>query len=640
MIFKNTLKTFNFLILFLALFVVLRGIFILYVGFYHHEIGQDYSLSDIFYSLLYGARYDNRNIAIFTLIYFLSSFILKTRGLYLLTLTLSTLSIFIALGHMVFYTIYHDTFNLNLLGLFRESPATLLATGLSGDYNLMANLLAWLALSFIFITCYKKLDTKIDALIFQTPRLRALALPFLALSLAWIYTSSFKLKDSLIPPPLHNSNIFLHKIITDEYRALYFVHKAYRVTRTIPMGAEDITATAQGYFNLSTPPPYDLYTLLSQTSHNPSDAKITHIFYIISESLSLWNFEPRLDAIDLMSETKGIIKENGALFFDKFLESADATGKSLESQLTGLFNFDIAPLYGSLPIFETAISSMMKRLGYQTNFYFGGPNSFWKTISFAKSQGFDSAFQQSDMESLAHKKTYPAPYKNEWGVNDEILFDFIGQNTTSKPSFNMILTTSNHAPFDVPLESYGVPMDKLKAFIKDHDFTIDPKKLGHIYWYDKMLARFIRDMAAKYPRSLFIITGDHYGRDYLTTNPDISITKQVPLIIYSPTLKPHKTASIGSHLDIAPTIIELIAPKGFKYSSFGQPLASNDKTLKFPHKLALGYYTIGTANALYSPEQSPIVFKDSSDDLKALYKRLEQARALSWHLIFKGSIIP
>ena len=412
------------------------------------------------------------------------------------------------------------------------------------------------------------------------------------------------------------------------------------MTRTIPMGAEDITATAQAYFSLSTPPPYDLYTLLSQTSHNPSDTKITHIFYIISESLSLWNFEPRLDAINLMRETKAIIKEGNALFFDKFLESADATGKSLESQLTGLFNFDIAPLYGSLPIFETAISSMMKRLGYQTNFYFGGPNSFWKTISFAKSQGFDSAFQQSDMESLAHKKTYPAPYKNEWGVNDEILFDFIGQNTTSKPSFNMILTTSNHAPFDVPLESYGVPMDKLKAFIKNHGFTIDPKKLGHIYWYDKMLARFIRDMAAKYPRSLFIITGDHYGRDYLTTNPDISITKQVPLIIYSPTLKPHKTASIGSHLDIAPTIIELIAPKGFKYSSFGQPLASNDKTLKFPHKLALGYYTIGTANALYSPEQSPIVFKDSSDDLKELYKRLEQARALSWHLIFKGSIIP
>lgn len=414
------------------------------------------------------------------------------------------------------------------------------------------------------------------------------------------------------------------------------------MTRTIPMDAEDITATAQQYFNPTTPPPYDLYTLLSQTSHNPSNTKITHIFYIISESLSLWNFEPRLDAIDLMSETKAIIKEGEALFFDKFLESASLTGRSMESQATGLLNIDIAlhSLSGNLPTFKTAIAPMMKKLGYAANFYFGGPNSFWKIAKFTKTQGFDTIFDQSDMESLAQKKTYPTPYKNEWGVNDEILFDFIGQNTTSNPSFNMILTTSNHAPFDVPLESYGVPMDKLKAFIKDHGFTIDPKKLGHIYWYDKMLARFIRDMAAKYPRSLFIITGDHYGRDYLTTNPDISITKQVPLIIYSPTLKPHKTAPIGSHLDIAPTIIELIAPKGFKYSSFGQPLASNDKTLKFPHKLALGYYTIGTPNALYSPEQSPIVFKDSSDDLKALYKRLEQARALSWHLIFKGPIIP
>ena len=39
------------------------------------------------------------------------------------------------------------------------------------------------------------------------------------------------------------------------------------------------------------------------------------------------------------------------------------------------------------------------------------------------------------------------------------------------------------------------------------------KELGHLCYSDKCIGDFVRNAQLKFPNSLFLFTGDHYGRD-------------------------------------------------------------------------------------------------------------------------------
>lgn len=93
---------------------------------------------------------------------------------------------------------------------------------------------------------------------------------------------------------------------------------------------------------------------------------------------------------------------------------------------------------------------------------------------------------------------------------------------------------------------------------------------------DQAVNQFIAEMKAAFPDSLFIYTGDHsslYGdlgnsslvpRDYLFR--ELYCT---PLLIHHRDLSQDwfSGTTIGTHLNIMPTVFELIAPKGFTYYS-------------------------------------------------------------------------
>lgn len=647
MILKNILKTFNFVFLLVILFIVLRIIFILYVGIYHSEMGDNItpSIRDIFLCLFNGMQYDNRIIAIFGILYLILSFFFKDKGLQFYASFIIFFVSFLGIAHMLFFIIYHDVFNSNLLGLIFDDQIAILKTGLSSEYNLLIKLLMWLILSCLFIFLYKKITLLIQTISFpKNHTLTFLAFIFLAFILMFFINASFSFKGkSLDQQTTPSKNIFLKKITTDNFRALYFVYKGYKLIAKSSLKdfyKKDIVTTTQEFFDLKKNPPYDLYTLLEKEVKNTSATSIQHIFYIVSESLSKWHFEKRFDAIDLMSQTKKLIQENKALSIDFFLENAPSTAKSLDSQITGLLQLDIPlhTLIGKIPSLQTSIANILKQLNYKTYFYYGGSGNWQKLDSFTHSQGFDKLFDESYLLTFAKNKNYPTPYKNIWGVSDNVLFDFILENTSQTPSFNMIMTTSNHPPYDLPLEKYDIPIEKIKSFVEENHLNISPKILAHIYWYDKILIDFISKMSKKYPNSLFIITGDHYDR-YYPDNPNIAITKQVPCIIYSSVLAPHKTTNVGSHLDITPTIVELVGHRGFKYSSFGTPLASNNAGFKIPNKLALGYFVIGNKNMLYEPNQKPFIIHPTNETIVNLYEKLDQARALSWYLIFRGNKI-
>ena len=95
----------------------------------------------------------------------------------------------------------------------------------------------------------------------------------------------------------------------------------------------------------------------------------------------------------------------------------------------------------------------------------------------------------------------------------------------------------------------------------------------------------------------------------------------------------------GSHIDIFPTLIEMIAPKGFSYYSFGESLFKSKK-IGFGEKR-----TISTENIeIYNKAQNTTSFSlksltknkiDSSLNHEA-YKKLN---SLGWHYTLKGDSI-
>lgn len=168
-------------------------------------------------------------------------------------------------------------------------------------------------------------------------------------------------------------------------------------------------------------------------------------------------------------------------------------------------------------------------------------------------------------------------------------------------------------------------------------------ELGILWWIDKQIAQFIRKVSEQYPDSLFVITGDH--THYAYTQGVLSY-REVPMLIYSPTLKIYPTSDVGSQLDIAPTILDLVSPQGFEYYSFGRPIfATQPEKVKNP--LFNAFELVGDSQYVYTEHLRRITLKDylvkdyqqADERMKKLLERLRDGRALSWYLFSKGGLI-
>ncbi len=296
----------------------------------------------------------------------------------------------------------------------------------------------------------------------------------------------------------------------------------------------------------------------------------------------------------------------------------------------------------------TAPGVIMKDLGYRTNFYYGGSGIWQKLDQYTATQGFDNMFYNTNVINNAKLNGYSAPYEGLWGAYDHYLYTFVRDEVfkyRGMPSFNMILTTSNHPPYDVPLEQFDVPLDEIRQFLAKQNYNKqDARLFGHIWYQDKQILHFIQEISRVLPDSIFIITGDHYDREYPKTASH-KVSNTIPLIIYSPVLEITKNTNIGSHIDITPSILELIAPHNYTYHSFGTPLVSNNIIALSEKNTAQGYFAVATDRYIYTKDDvieyfhSVATYEDDKQNAQNLYKRAQQATALSWWILKNGYVI-
>jgi phosphoglycerol transferase MdoB-like AlkP superfamily enzyme len=323
-----------------------------------------------------------------------------------------------------------------------------------------------------------------------------------------------------------------------------------------------------------------------------------------------------------------------------FLPSGSGTEETLGAIITGLPESGVmvnyqASVQRGLP---TDIAGIFKRLGYKPRFFYGGYLSWQRLGDFCREHGFKEIYGGDKMS--------PRLTGNEWGVDDKVLFQFILDHTADEPTFNLVMTTSYHPPFSVNLESEGWDAAPLKTNalcggLAERTLRI----LGHLWYSDKCVANFVAEAARKFGNPCFAVTGDHYSRHCIKAVPSLYESESVPLVLYGKPFLAKKEWPLpplaGSHLDIAPTLVNLVAPDGFAYHSFGRDLFDTTRpqvgfgraAVITPDHIA----TVGEPAREENLNGQPLPVDEEADNL---ILRHRQFHGLGWWRAVKGAAWP
>ena len=255
-----------------------------------------------------------------------------------------------------------------------------------------------------------------------------------------------------------------------------------------------------------------------------------------------------------------------SLYWKNFVSNAGRTFGSLPSIL-GSLPYGEKGFLELKPIpFHSSLISILKSNGYNTSFYCGDKSNFDNRINFLD---FNSTDHVIDIDKFG--SDYKMTNKNSggftWGYPDaEIFRKTLSEiNTKKEPRLDIIMTLTNHEPFDFPEKAaYLKKVDQIintNKNIKLSKSNIESNKniYASLLYTDNSIRNFIESYAKRpdYKNTIFIITGDH--RLIPIEQKDKLCRFHVPLYIFSPMLKRIESfKSVSSHWDITPSLVSFL----------------------------------------------------------------------------------
>jgi phosphoglycerol transferase MdoB-like AlkP superfamily enzyme len=640
--------------LYLFICTVLCLFRISFIGILHQYLSESTTLKDIGIALYYGARLSLKSAGAITLLSFLFCTVLgifiksnrwQSIRLGLGYVYICVLSILFQ-ARIPYYEQFHMAFSVFIFNTFRDDTVALFYT-LVQQYHLVVRLLVAFIIAFLLCKGLRMILTTrtypmpqfsrwYHKMAFRTALLLSIGLfmVFTRFGGSLTYGSGINWESAA-----KSKEDFLNEAILDDVQALY---RAYSLNSILQSGKnlniskEKIIEYGNylvGHKVLSN----NIDDFLSKEAQGAKVKKPKHIFLIVGESYAGWPLLPKYKDLNIANGMKSIIEQDNAIQVQNFLATSTSTMAGINGIITGMPEINLSPNYQSESYkgpYATAIAVQMRKLGYKNHFWYGGFSSWQRIKDFTLAQGFDEFHGSSDWQSQGG---------NAWGSEDKYFLNAISATfKDEQPTFNVILTTSNHPPYTVDLKQEdfdgdnvvgGLP-DKLKS---DQEWI---EKLGHFWYADKVLAMFLKEMYRKYPDSLFIITGDHADRMNIEASPTLFDRYAVPLIIYGQGVNKQLLSSeiAGSHIDISPTLLELIAPQGFTYYSVGETLTRTKKLGINDHLWITPNYIgrIEEGNVEALNWASSTATPPSSEILK---QEIDAIRAVSWWRIARGKNI-
>ena len=626
-------------------FIYLQLFRLIFILFFSGELSKDVPFIDFYLVFLNGAKFDSSTISYFLIIPFFStaSLFLYKNEERLNKIRIFFISLFVIISSTLFivsigyFVEYNDQFNHFLfVGLYDDQYAVLMTMiyefHLIEAIILLTVLIIYIKRFFLFLVKFNiQINIKLEPIVKYRFVLFILVFGLFICGLR----GSFGKRPALRKWANISTDDFLNKIVMNPFISLKYAYKDFKSlnnSKTNPyLKNETILNALTKYYGKSDS--LDIFSYIKKKNDGDFNLKNTPktIFLIVMESYDSWPLDEKYASLNISNELKSIAKKG--VHFTHFLPSAYSTMNSFSSILTGIpyTGINISRNRHS-DISEMSLPSQLKTLGYRVNFFYGGFSSWQNIGNMTKELGVDNVYSAPHMG-------FDESEKGVWGVDDKRLFDFsLSKVDTTIKTLNIILTTSYHPPYNMDVYTKGFPLKKIPDDLKHvYDGSISLKRLGHLWYADKSIGEFVKKAENKFKSNLFLFTGDHYGRKFLNNKPNLVEKSHVPFIIYGTGVRSEINKTPGSHIDILPTLINMISEKNNIFYSFGTDLFSNNKR-------AYGKDKILTSDKLYSFKKNIIdsmklTQRDSNQSFRKLKSDYNNLMGISLHLIKNGAKI-
>ncbi|ASV32193.1 sulfatase-like hydrolase/transferase [Maribacter cobaltidurans] len=246
---------------------------------------------------------------------------------------------------------------------------------------------------------------------------------------------------------------------------------------------------------------------------------------------------------------------------------------------TGESHASFPSIIGSLPFGEAGFTnlpnftyrntlySILNKNGYTTSFNYGGNTALYNLDRFLEEEKVDLIFDRNNFGREFNLQEEDAAGIS-LGYPDKSLFSNFHKNnmTTNGPKFDVFLTLSTKAPFQIPNpDDYSNKVERIaeksnldgstKRFVKRND-----ELFASFTYTDDALAEFMENERNRpnFSNTIYLITGSHQLSEISQNN---ALSKyRVPLLIFSPLLKkPDEIEKMASHFDIVPSLLALLS---------------------------------------------------------------------------------
>lgn len=249
-----------------------------------------------------------------------------------------------------------------------------------------------------------------------------------------------------------------------------------------------------------------------------------------------------------------------------------------------------------------AISEELLKVGYATDFVYGGDINFTNMKSYLLGKGYQKLVADTDF-SISEQGS------NAWGVNDDITFKYLSNQLKGKkegPWFTTFLTLSSHEPFEVPFH-----------------FS-DDKILNAFAYTDNCLGKFLEELKQMdiWKNLLVICIPDHgfcYPQGAMDRGGEYT---HIPMLWLGGAVKePMIVDRIMNQTDLAATLLGQLK-LDYSMFPFSRNVLSNDYTYPFAFYSSGNYFAFrdSTGVSAYDLRANSVSYEEPADGGERLNK--------------------
>lgn len=301
-----------------------------------------------------------------------------------------------------------------------------------------------------------------------------------------------------------------------------------------------------------------------------------------------------LESVETMALEQTIDGEPVTPFLNELMEESfyfnnlyDQAGQGKTSDAEFMVNNSLYPL-GRGAVFHThpeveltPLPRTLSEEGYYNTVFHANDETFYNRNEVYPHLGYDY-YYDIDYYDVTDENSVG------WGLRDIEFFEQSMEYVVDleQPFYSTFLTLTNHFPYELDPEDYFIEPADTESDIVNRYFPA-------VRYTDEAVKRLFTRFEEEglYENTMFVLYGDHYGiaeshyeelEDVLDTSigPYESVKlDRVPLIIHIPGMEEEAETveTVGGHIDIMPTMMNLLGLSQDKNIMFGSDLLSQER---------------------------------------------------------------